>query len=342
MTTPRYESLQAMFDHLAGLSAKPAHVRTICRSWLGRGSWECPRDSKFPKAVLDNLDEIKRELGCAATVRSVHPAGEETARLLLDLRDGQTIESVLLPKDGVCVSSQLGCAVGCRFCMTGQGGLHRQLSDIEIVAQTAIARSMKPKTKKVVFMGMGEPSHNLENVWSAMRFMALYGEFAYKELVISTVGDERLFARLLAEKEIRPALAVSLHTIDDDKRRHLVPRGSKMKVDEIVARAESYARHCNYPTQYQWTLLKGVNDSIDEMTALAAKIKGHYAMVNLIPLNAVEGSEYERPDWEYCWSLIHHLRSLGVVATLRDSAAQEVDGGCGQLRARILKEKKRV
>lgn len=318
------------------LGAKPIHLRKLYRAWLGLAPWPDASDEGLPKALRAQLPELKKALQAVASIRSRHAATDgESERLLVNLHDGQTIESVLLPRDGVCVSTQLGCAVGCLFCMTGQGGLIRQLSDIEIVAQVVLARSLRSKIKKVVFMGMGEPSHNLENVFRALTFLADYGDFGHKNLVVSTVGDERLFERLHSSR-VKPALAVSLHTVDDQKRRQLLPRGTRMSVDALIEAAQRWASVSHYPTQYQWTLIDGVNNSLDEIQTLAERLQGHYAMVNFIPVNAVDGSSFKRPAAEANAALVRACRALGVIATLRDSAAQDVDGGCGQLRARVV------
>ena len=344
-----YPSLAAFEAHLGALGAKPAHLRRICRAWLGSASAAWPdalgaeaeqparsRAARLPAVLMAALANIRSRLDAVLTVRSRHPGADpESERLLLTLADGQTIEEVLLPRRGVCVSTQMGCAVGCVFCMTGKGGLVRQLSDMEIAAQAALARRLRPETKKVVFMGMGEPSHNLDNVLRAAEFLALYGGFGHKDLVISTVGDERLF-EALNRMSARPALAVSLHTTDDAKRRTLLPRGAKMTVKALTEAAEAWARKTGYPTQYQWTLIQGVNDGEEEVNRLIELLTCHYAMVNFIPVNAVDGSVYSRPDREHAAHLVRRLKSAGIVATLRDSAAQDVDGGCGQLRARVL------
>ena len=132
----------------------------------------------------------------------------------LALGGHQTIESVLLPGDGVCVSTQVGCAVGCRFCMTGRDGLTRQLRSAEIVAQVALARSRRA-IRRVVFMGMGEPAHNMENVLEAIDLLGTEGDLATKNLVFSTVGDPRAFERLPLGR-VKPALALSLHTTRAD------------------------------------------------------------------------------------------------------------------------------
>ncbi len=339
-TTPRKPLTLAEIEQwLERLGAKLQHKRRLYRAWLNRAEWPSAEDESFPKRVRAALGEVREALENIATISSRHPGSDpESERLLVTLADGQTVESVLLPRQGVCVSTQLGCAVGCRFCMTGRSGLIRQLSDAEIVAQVALARNLRGTTKKVVFMGMGEPSHNLDAVFGALLFLADYGDFGHKDLVVSTVGDERLFERLHASR-VKPALAVSLHTIEEEKRRHLLPRGTRMSVENLIAAAERWARTCHYPTQYQWTVMEGVNDSPEEARELAEKLKGHYAMVNFIPVNTVSDSLYRRGSRESLATLVRVCREAGVIATLRDSAAQDVDGGCGQLRARVLLKK---
>jgi 23S rRNA (adenine2503-C2)-methyltransferase len=138
---------------------------------------------------------------------SAHPGADGSERLLVAPADGQTVESVLLPRDGLCISSQVGCAVKCVFCMTGRDGLLRQLGSAEMVAQVALARARRP-VKKVVFMGMGEPAHNLDNVLEAIDLLGTAGNVGHKNLVFSTVGDPRVFERL-PRGRVKPALALS-------------------------------------------------------------------------------------------------------------------------------------
>jgi 23S rRNA (adenine2503-C2)-methyltransferase len=253
-------------------------------------------------------------------------------RFLLGLEDGRTIESVLLPGDGVCVSTQVGCAVGCTFCMTGRDGLARHLMSGEIVAQIALARE-RQRVRRVVFMGMGEPAHNLDNVLDAIELLGSEGDFAQKSLVFSTVGDRRVFERL-PQGAIKPALALSLHTTKPELRARLLPRAPHIEPAELVALADAYSRATKYPIQYQWTLLEGVNDGDDELETLAALLAGHYAVVNFIPYNSVDGADFRRPSWERAAEMARYLHRRGVLAKLRRSAGQDVEAGCGQLRAR--------
>jgi 23S rRNA (adenine2503-C2)-methyltransferase len=250
------------------------------------------------------------------------------------LADGQMIESVLLPRDGVCVSTQVGCAVGCTFCMTGQSGLLRQLGSAEIVAQVVLARARRP-VKKVVFMGMGEPAHNLDNVLEAIDLLGSHGAIGHKNLVLSTVGDARVFDRLPQER-VKPALALSLHTTKADLREKLLPRAPRHSPEELIARCGAYAAATGYPIQYQWTLLAGINDGDDEIDRLATLLAGQYAVLNLILYNANDGLPFARTPIERAADMARALHRRGVLTKLRHSAGQEVDGGCGQLRARVI------
>lgn len=332
--------INQLHQRLQELGAKPCHVQRVMRAWLQARALDsgCKRqraDDFLPQTLRDALPQLSADLDGLARVRAEHPGRDGSARLLVELADGQTVESVLLPRDGVCVSTQVGCAVGCLFCMTGQSGLLRQVGSAEIVAQVVLARRRRP-VKKVVFMGMGEPAHNLDNVLEAIDLLGGEGGIGHKNLVFSTVGDPRVFERLPLGR-VKPALALSLHTTDPELRARLLPKAPRIAPEALVEQGEIYARATGYPIQYQWTLLDGVNDSDAEIERLIALLAGKYAMMNFIPFNAVEGAGFKRPAWEKAASLAQRLRQAGIVACLRDSAGQDVDGGCGQLRARSLR-----
>jgi len=313
------------------------HIGRITRAWLrgmplDTGTRNQKTENFLPLAVRNALPEISSELDGLARLSSEHPATDGSARLLVELADKQMVESVLLPRDGLCVSSQVGCAVGCVFCMTGKSGLLRQLSTSEIVAQVALARRFRT-VKKVVFMGMGEPAHNLDNVLEAINLLGTEGGIGQRNLVFSTVGDPRVFERL-PQQQIKPALALSLHTTDAELRQTLLPRAPRIDPEELVELGETYARQIDYPIQYQWTLLKGINDSQAEMDGILRLLKGKYAIMNLIPYNSLEADEFQRPDGDRIVQIVRYLHSRGVLTKVRNSAGQDIDGGCGQLRAR--------
>ena len=322
-------------QRLRALGANPKHEERVLRLWScaqpqDRG--RRPLDSFLPKPLREALPQISAELAALATLQSQHPGEDGSARLLVALADGQTVESVLLPRDGVCISTQVGCAVGCVFCMTGTGGLLRQLSSGEIVAQVVLARQLRP-VKKVVFMGMGEPAHNLDAAVEAIQLLGTGGAIAHKQIVFSTVGDPRVFERLPRER-VKPALALSLHSSKAALRTELLPRAPRMSPAELVEAGEAYARATGYPIQYQWTLIEGVNDGDDEIEGIVQLLQGKYALMNMIPFNQVEGMPWRRPAWERAAEIARTLHRRGILTKLRQSAGQDVDAGCGQLRAR--------
>ncbi|MCG2584749.1 RNA methyltransferase [Massilia sp. TS11] len=323
-------------ERMQALGALPLHQDRVLRDWLRAQALDQGRrrpQDFLPKPLRLALPELHAALDGLLSEVSRHRSADAT-RLLWALADGQTVESVLLPREGVCVSSQVGCAVGCQFCMTGKSGLIRQLSSLEILAQVVRARRLQP-VKKVVFMGMGEPAHNLANVMEAIEWLGLHGNIAHKNLVFSTVGDPRVFERL-PQGPVRPALALSLHTTRAELRAELLPRAPRMAPEELVEAGEAYARLVHYPIQYQWTLIEGVNDSAEEFAAALRLLKGKYAVLNLIPYNAVPELAFRRPSWDKARAIARQLTAQGVLTKLRDSAGQEIDGGCGQLRARKL------
>ena len=327
--------LTQLQDPLIALGAKPCHVQRLLRHWAQAlpldGGRRRPEDF-LPLALRVGLPAWQAQLEGLASLRSAHPGEDGSERLLVGLSDGQTVESVLLPRDGLCVSTQVGCAVGCVFCMTGQSGLLRQLGSGEIVAQVALARQRRV-VRKVVFMGMGEPAHNLDNVLEAIELLGTLGNIGHKNLVFSTVGDRRAFEALHAGR-VKPALALSLHSTRPGLREQLLPRAPRIEPAELVALAEAYARATGYPVQYQWTLLEGINDGPDEIEGIVQLLSGCYGVLNMIPYNTVDDLPYRRPSWERAAEIARQLHRRGVLTKLRHSAGQDVEGACGQLRAR--------
>lgn len=333
-------SLERALARARELGGNARAERSIVRAWLSGGPLErearSPR-ARFPQGLIDALPELERELERRARVVSEHAGADGSVRLLLALDDGATIETVLLPKAALCVSSQVGCAVGCRFCKTGEGGLVRNLEVDELLAQVALARRRRP-VDRIVFMGMGEPAHNLASVLAAAEWLGTEGRLAHKRMVFSTVGERRLFERLRAAR-VRPALALSLHTADDDQRAELLPRAPRVPVRELVELADAYARSVTWPVLYQWTLLEGVNDSDRHLEAAIELLSGRHGLLNVVGWNRLEGFPFRRAPLERAVHWVRTLKRAGVFATLRDSAGQEVEGGCGQLRSRALAER---
>ena len=331
------QQISQIRNQLRCLGAQPAHEQRILRLWSQakpQNSGSRPLESFMPSALRQALPQLSETLSNLLRLQSSHPAEDGSVRWLLALQDGQTVETVGLPRDGVCVSSQVGCAVGCVFCMTGKDGLIRQVGSAEMVAQVAFARQHRP-VKKVVFMGMGEPAHNLDNVLEAIEVLGTLGNIGHKSLVFSTVGDARVFERLPLGL-VKPAMALSLHSTRADLRAQLLPRAPKFSPEDLVEAAEIYAQQTGYPIQYQWTLIKGVNDTEEEIEGIVRLLKGKYALMNMIPYNAIDDLPFKRPSWERAAEIARTLHRRGILTKLRNSAGQDVEGGCGQLRARHL------
>ncbi|WP_119155244.1 RNA methyltransferase [Caldimonas tepidiphila] len=330
--------IEQIRQRLRAAGAKPVHEQRVLRLWaqaLPQDSGRRRPEDFLPLELRETLPALADELRGLARLRSQHPGEDGSARLLVELADGQTVESVLLPREGLCVSTQLGCAVGCVFCMTGRSGLLRQLGSAEIVAQVALARAQRT-VKKVVFMGMGEPAHNLDNVLEAIELLGTAGGIGHKNLVFSTVGDARVFERL-PQGPVKPALALSLHSTRAELRAKLLPRAPRIAPEELVELGERYALATGYPIQYQWTLIDGVNDGDEELEGIVRLLHGKYALMNMIPYNSVPELEFRRPSWERAAEIARRLHRRGVLTKLRQSAGQDVDAGCGQLRAREIR-----
>lgn len=244
------------------------------------------------------------------------------------------IETVAMPVGAVCVSTQVGCAVRCRFCASGRDGLKRNLETIEIVEQLVHARR-EMRIDRIVFMGMGEPTHNLEHVLAAAGHFRHDGLVSFRRQTVSTVGSRRAFARMLAA-EVSPALALSLHAVDPDLRRRLLPHAPAEPVDELLAAADDYARRIGNPVQVEWTLLDGVNDRDEDADALAERMQGVYGYVNFIVWNAVDGAPFAPTPHARVVDLVRRVKRRGVLATMRLSAGADVEAACGQLRLRAL------
>lgn len=285
-----------------------------------------------------------------------HTSADGTVKLLLKLSDGQTVECVLMSTDrtatgragegggGVvagCVSSQVGCAMGCDFCASTLDGFKRNLTAEEITAQflmlNRLARSRGQRLVTVVFMGMGEPMHNLDNVIPAIQRMCdrTMGALGYRNVQVSTVGIVPGIERLAASG-VRVALALSLHGPDDSTRSAIVPAGKKYTVAATLDAAWAYQQQTGRVSNIEYCLLAGVNDSPDHARKLAQALAGRRMHVNLIPHNPIgtglSGITYRKPSTAAVSAFLHELRHHGVVAHQRKTRGDDTAAACGQLR----------
>jgi 23S rRNA (adenine2503-C2)-methyltransferase len=234
---------------------------------------------------------------------------------------------VLLPRDGLCVSTQVGCAVGCVFCMTGTDGLLRQLGSAEIVAQVALARTRRP-VKKVVFMGMGEPAHNLDNVLEAIELLGT-GATSATRTWCSPPWATRACSSACRWAGQAGAGLVAAHHARRSARRSCCRARRVSTPAELVELGERLRPRHRLPDPVPVDAAGRHQRHDDELDGIVRLLKGKYALMNMIPYNTVDGMPFRRPSWEKRRRDRPHLHRRGILTKLRNSAGQDVDGGCG-------------
>lgn len=265
-------------------------------------------------------------------------ADDGTIKYLLRLEDGQTLESVYLPyseRVSTCLSTQIGCPAGCRFCATAQGGFSRNLSAGEIVGQYLRMQSeSERRISHVVYMGMGEPLWNFDSVVQSLHLFREEIGLSLRHLTVSTVGVVPGILAL-AEADLPVTLALSLHAPDDQLREQLIPTARKWKLEEILSACQTYARKTGRNLTFEYLLLGGINDKPEQARALASLLKRKQlpGNVNLIPFNYVETPEgYRRPEREAVQTFREELEKAGRTTTQRMTRGRSITAACGQLR----------
>jgi 23S rRNA (adenine2503-C2)-methyltransferase len=282
------------------------------------------------------------EIGRSEVVK-VRRAKDRTVKALLRPAFGELIESVGMAYDdrfSCCVSTQVGCAVGCGFCATGAGGFKRNLAEGEIVDQVLTVQDIALKDRllaaggrvsHVVFMGMGEPLINYDATLSAVRLLNTELNIGMRNITVSTIGYVPGIYRL-SKEQLQLTLAVSLHASDDGLRRRLVPGMSRYKLKEIIDACRAYFHATGRRVTFEYCLLKGVNDSPEDAQQLAALLKGMNCHVNLIPYNVVEDCGFKPPESVKVASFRAALEEAGIPVTQREQRGAGIEAACGQLR----------
>jgi 23S rRNA (adenine2503-C2)-methyltransferase len=257
-------------------------------------------------------------------------------KLLVHAGDNQGFECVLLPyksRVSCCLSTQVGCPMGCVFCATGLSGFDRNLSAGEIVGQYLLLQSLSPKRiSHVVFMGMGEPLHNYENTLRAIRLLHDEVGISYRRMTLSTVGLVPQIQRL-AQEGIPLHLAISLHSPFDEIRDRLIPANRKWKVKEVVESARAYGKATGRKVTFEYLLIEEVTDTLEQARALAELVRGFPCIVNLIPFNYVETPlSFRRPPARRIRAFREVLESSGITVTQRQERGHGISAACGQLK----------
>jgi len=296
--------------------------------------------TNISKDMREKLQE-KADMKPVTKVQCLVSAIDGTRKYLFRLYDGNVIESVLMKyKHGnsVCISSQVGCRMGCRFCASTLDGLERNLSAGEMLSQVyEIQKDTGERVSNVVIMGSGEP---LDNFDSVVRFVELISDgkglnISQRNITASTCGlVPEMYA--LADKKLQMTLAVSLHAVTDEQRRTLMPVAKKYSIGEILEACRYYYQQTNRRLTFEYSLVKGVNDSTQEARALAKLLDGLNCHINLIPVNPVKERGFLQSEADSVQNFKNNLEKYGKNVTIRREMGRDIQAACGQLRRRYL------
>jgi len=316
---------------------QPAYRGKQLHQWIySKGIHSLDSVTVFPKQWRDKMSDypVGRSI-----VHHMQIASDKTRKYLLQLKDGSIIETVGIPSSKrltVCVSTQVGCPMACDFCATGKGGFERNLQAYEIVDQVlTVAEDFGQRVSNVVFMGMGEPLINLEQVVDSVISLNQNVGIGQRNLTISTVGLPKKIAEL-AQYQLQVTLAVSIHASNQAIREQLVPSAKHYPFNELLSDCRNYVKTTGRRISFEYILLAGVNDSTAHAQELAQKIKGFQCHVNVIPYNPVQEASYRRPSPDSVKSFSDALEKMGIAVTVRYSRGLDADAACGQLRASRL------
>jgi 23S rRNA (adenine2503-C2)-methyltransferase len=336
----QFDELQAKLDQLA----QPAYRAGQIADWLYQkrvSSFDEMTD--LPQTLRSQLAD-NFSLGKIDIVR-VLGSRDTTRKFLFRLSDGDLIESVLIPaspalygsrsdRRTICVSTQVGCAYGCKFCASGLDGFSRNLRPNEIVDQIiAVERESGEKIDNIVFMGMGEPLANLDNLMRAIRIInAPWGlGIGARHITLSTSGLAPQIKKL-ADEPLQIRLAISLHGATDDVRNQIMPINRRYNIEMLLAACDYYAARKKQRLTFEYILIAGMNDADEQAHLLAKHARRLSAKVNLIPYNTVVGLPWSRPSQDRQEKFLSILRKHGVAATLRREKGHDIEAACGQLR----------
>jgi 23S rRNA (adenine2503-C2)-methyltransferase len=321
---------------LAVLGAKPFHARQIYRWIYRRGVTDFAAMTDLSRSLRQMLTE--RFTIQTPTIRRTEWSADGTVKLLLALDDGKEIEAVYIPdtpQQTFCISSQVGCAMQCGFCLTGKMGLSRNLTAGEMAGQVRVLAhtlGLANTAFNIVLMGMGEPLHNYDQTMKALRILTSASGFKVpaRRITLSTVGVLPALERLATEP-VMPNLAVSLHATTEELRDRLVPVNRKYGLADLIGACRRFPTTRRQRITFEYVLLRDVNDTPEDATRLARLLTGMRAKVNVIPLNSAPGIPFERPSDDRIDQFAKDLAAQGVTVSVRKSRGRDIQAACGQL-----------
>lgn len=305
-------------------------------SWIYKGAKTFDDMKNIPKSLREKLEEVSY-IGNIDIELKLESKDGKTKKYLFLLNDGNIIETVMMDYDSrvtVCVSNQVGCRMGCRFCASTMDGLVRNLEPWEILDQIMkIQEDTGKRVSNLVLMGSGEPLDNYDNT---KQFLKIVNDenglnIGYRHITLSTCGIVPKIYEL-ADLEIPINLAISLHSPYDEKRKEIMPVANKYSIKEILDACRYYIKKTNRRVTFEYSLIKGVNDGKKEAEALASLSKGMLCHVNLIPINEVDERDFKKPDKAFIYKFRDYLEERNIPATVRISMGSDISGACGQLR----------
>lgn len=305
-------------------------------TWIYKGAKSFDDMNNIPKSLREKLEKVSY-IGNIDIELKLESKVDGTKKYLFLLNDGNIIETVMMNYDSrvtVCVSNQVGCRMGCKFCASTIDGLLRNLEPWEILDQVIkIQEDTGKRVSNIVLMGSGEPLDNFENT---KQFLKIINEknglnIGYRHITLSTCGVVPKMYEF-ADLQLPINLALSLHSPFDEERKKIMPVANAYKIDDIIKACKYYIQKTNRRVTFEYSLIKGVNDSKKEADAIVKLLKGMLCHVNLIPINKVEERDFERPDKTYIYKFRDILEKSNIPATVRISMGSDIGGACGQLR----------
>ena len=337
-----YDELLLEMEALGEKSFRGKQIYSWLHEKLVENFSEMTNLSKLLREKLESQYEIRKVEMIARQISKVDP----TEKFLFELSDGNMIESVLMKYNygnSVCISSQVGCRMGCRFCASTLEGLERNLTPSEMLGQIyRIQRLTGERVSNVVVMGTGEPLDNYDNF---LKFIHMLSDshglhISQRNITASTCGIVPNIKRL-AEEGLQITLALSLHGSSQDKRKKLMPIAYKYTISEVLAACDYYFEKTGRRPTFEYSLVKGVNDRDEDAKELIAMLKKRNCHLNLIPVNPIKERDFERPDRKNALEFKNKLEKNGINVTIRRERGSDIDGACGQLRRRYTDSRRR-